>query len=103
MERMMTEISTAQQLCGSAARTLQRAAARREASRETRRGSAGPVYERASAATASWPAALVPLNLRSTCNVLQACTATMLITRCRRTDRMTVVMAAYQKQLGRSI
>jgi hypothetical protein len=42
----------------SAARALQHAAARRAASRETRRGSAGPANERASAAVVSWAAGL---------------------------------------------
>src|SRR5262249_50688836 len=47
---------SAQQLCGSAAQRLHLPAARREASRETRRGSAGPTNAAASAATASWAA-----------------------------------------------
>src|SRR5262249_60334214 len=55
-------IRTAQQFCHSAARGLQRAAARRAASRKTRRGSAGPTNGRASAAMASWPADAVALR-----------------------------------------
>src|SRR5207247_11361757 len=47
----------------SAARGLHGPAARRKASRKTRRGSAGPANGRASAAAASWAARL--LRLRS--------------------------------------